>query len=405
MTRKFKKCSNSLRSLIGGQLLVEVCGRDTVRFLNLCALRKLRIRHVVSIDNRYEMMISIDDFYKLHPIVRKTNIRIRIKERKGLALWGKKIHRRMAFVIGMLIAIAIWYVSSLFIWKINWNGNYRITDETMLDFLKSQEIHKGIYGRKLDLQELEKSIRKTFPEVLWTSVSIKGTTLNISLRENDMILEKEDGTQKNLGEQITSPCDGVITEMIVRSGTPHVKQGDRVKKGDLLIDTRVPIANEDGTIRELMLVSADADIVIEHEMPYAEKLMSIYNDEEVSGRTRKTYLIKVGESSYAAFSQRHFRNERKIQTDITPKCFQFFDLSFHVFQNEYVEYQPIKRKYTIAQAREELYGRFRHFSETLHEKGVQIIEKNVKIKNEEDYWLLSGMLRVREKVSISAESE
>lgn len=54
--------------------------------------------------------------------------------------------------------------------------------------------------------------------------------------------------------------DGVITDMIVRSGIPQVTIGSQVAKGDLLVDGKVPIYAEDGTIREYRMVIADADI-------------------------------------------------------------------------------------------------------------------------------------------------
>lgn len=50
--------------------------------------------------------------------------------------------------------------------------------------------------------------------------------------------------------------------MVVRSGVPMVKIGDRVEVGTLLVSGEVPVYNDDETIRKYRETYADADIVI-----------------------------------------------------------------------------------------------------------------------------------------------
>ena len=47
----------------------------------------------------------------------------------------------------------------------------------------------------------------------------------------------------------------------MRCGVPKVSIGSEVAKGDILVEGRIPIYAEDGTVREYRSVTPDADIV------------------------------------------------------------------------------------------------------------------------------------------------
>lgn len=92
--------------------------------------------------------------------------------------------------------------------------------------------------------------RANFPQVTWTSGRLDGVRLLIELKENDMPVPEETSADPKTGRDLVSQYDGVITEMIVRSGVPKVTTGSEVAKGDILVEGRIPIYAEDGTVRE-----------------------------------------------------------------------------------------------------------------------------------------------------------
>ena len=74
--------------------------------------------------------------------------------------------------------------------------------------------------------------------------------------------------------------------------------------------------------------------------------------------------------------------------------------------NDYVEYEMTESTYTKEEAARILNGRFLRFCQTLEEKGVQIIQKDVKIVNTEDKVVMSGTMIVRENgVTLSPITE
>ena len=85
-------------------------------------------------------------------------------------------------------------------------------------------------------------------------------------------------------------CNGVITDMIVRCGVPKVSIGSEVAKGDILVEGRIPIYAEDGTVREYRSVTPDADIVLEHTGTFQAYLPADYIREKYTGRQKTFYL-------------------------------------------------------------------------------------------------------------------
>lgn len=179
--------------------------------------------------------------------------------------------KRKMFVAGLFLTIAFWICSSFFIWDIELNGNYQITEDVFQSFLKENQVKIGMRIDELDIEELEKQIRRTFPQITWASAKLNGTKLQIDVKENDapITIEKPDATP---GTDLVAEYDGTVVAMIVRSGVPQVAIGDTVEQGTVLVEGKVPVYNEDATVREYTYVDADADILLEHTMAYSDSL-------------------------------------------------------------------------------------------------------------------------------------
>lgn len=131
------------------------------------------------------------------------------------------LQRRKAFLAGLVLTVMFWIVSSMFVWDIQISGNCVITDDMIFQFLEQEGIQMGMRKSKLDIGELEKQIRRQFPQVTWTSGRLMGTRLLLELKENDApIPEDTQGADAIIGRDLVAEYDGVITDMIVRSGIP-----------------------------------------------------------------------------------------------------------------------------------------------------------------------------------------
>ena len=308
------------------------------------------------------------------------------------------------FVLGLVLAVAFWMLSSLFIWDIHLSGNYQITDDVFQNFLKENQVRIGMRRDDLDIQELEKQIRRQFPQITWASARLDGTKLLIDIKENDAPMSTEE-RENTPGTDLVAEYDGRVVSIIVRSGVPKVAIGDTVEKGTVLVEGKVPVYNEDATVREYSYVDADADIMLEHASAFTASLPFDHIEKKYTGREKSSHYIKLGERSWAMPEDRPFLVYDSVIRESRPLMLE--KLSVPVFWGTvtYREYQNMEYKYTEEEARAHLNQKLMDFLAELEEKGVQIIEKNVRIEKGSEAWALTGEFLVQEPVGKSAETE
>lgn len=388
--------TDAIRS-VKGYVKIRVWGVSPERFMNLCSNKGILLWDIQKQEEQYVMCISLQGFYKLRPIARKTGTRAVVMERHGLPFFLPGLWARKAFVAGLLLSIAFWWISGKFVWDIRMEGNVRITDEVLEDFLKSQQVMIGMRQSDLDINALEKALRQTFPEITWTSAKLDGTKLLLSIKENDAPIIQE-AAESVAGQDLVAEYDGVVTSIVVRSGVPFVKAGDQVTAGTILVEGRIPVYQEDGTVKEYLYVDADADIRMEHETEYVTTLPINYVSKVYTGREKKGFYLRVGNSELFRFGNSSFLQYDQVIRERTPEILH--KLGLYVYWGETVcrEYLNTEYQYTVDQVEEIFQERLLKFISTLEEKGVQIIEKNVKIESSTTDWSMSAFFTVDEDV-------
>lgn len=383
-----------------GYVRIKVWGFSPERFMNLCGNRDILLWDIKKEGDAYYMCISLQSFYKLRPIVKKTGTRVAVLHRCGLPFLIPFLYQRKIFIIGFLLTVVFWFVSSLYIWDIEVSGNYQITGDSFMTFLEQNDVRIGMRKEVLDIETMEKEIRRAFPQITWTSAKLSGTRLMIEVKENDAPIITVEKVQTN-GSDLVAEYDGIITAMIVRKGIPKVSIGEEVSKGTILVEGSVPIYNEDTTIREYQYVDADADVVMEHKRQFETALPFTYVRKEYTGRTKEYYYLRINEREFKMPRESPFLTYDSLIRESRPVLFD--KLSIPIFFGSYThrEYQNTEHEYTLKQATLLLNEKLSIFLISLDEKGVQIIEKNVKIDTDSGSWILQGDFLVQEPVGVS----
>ena len=380
---------------IRGYVHIKVWGFAPERFLNLCSNKNILLWNIKRDGDIYYLCISLAGFYRLKEITRKTGTRVVILKRCGLPFLVPKILSRKVFVLGLFAACFFWFWSSRYIWEINITGNLKITEDIFMEFLEEQGIRVGIPSDDLDIEKLEKEIRREFPEITWTSAKLSGTSLEISVKENDALLSP---MRENILSDLYAEKDGLIVSMIVRSGVPQVQIGDRVEEGMLLVSGRVPVYNDDTTIRKYQYIRSDADIYVQRIRDVYEELPFYYMEKVYTGRQQESHYIKLFGKMLEVGGSCSFTVYDTVITEREFEPLEGLSLPFVFGTRCYREYQNTECIYTIEEAEELLKEKYSTFLSGLEEKGVQIIEKDVKIETGSDRWILAGQLQVIEKI-------
>ena len=387
-----------------GYVKIRVWGFAPQRFINLCSNKGVLLWNIEKQDDIYMMCVSLKAFYQLRPIARKTKVRVVISERCGLPFLVPGMLRRKAFLAGFFLTVAFWILSSFFVWDIRVSGNLQVTEDVFFKFLEQEGVHTGMRKSNLDIGELEKQIRRNFPQVTWTSGRLDGVRLLIELKENDMPIPEETAADPETGRDLVAQYDGVITEMIVRSGVPKVTIGSEVAKGDVLVEGRIPIYAEDGTVREYRRVVSDADILMEHTENFRAHLASDYIKKKYTGREKTYYFIHFGDREWRPKAKSPYLQYDSILDTCSVKALEYLHIPCTLGRITYREYQKTEYSYTTQEAKTVLQKKILDFLESLDEKGVQIISKDVKIETKRAGWTAHGELVLQEAAGVLTES-
>lgn len=394
-----------------GYLRIRIKGYGVTRFINICSKRGIKLWDVEKDNEEYRLCMTVPDFRKIPDIVRKTGVKAAIVSKHGLPFFFAKMSYRKCFVIGACLCfVGLLYMKN-FIWAIETEGNVSITDDMILDFLEENDVEIGTKINNVDSESLEKLFRKEFPDITWVSVGQQGTALTIDIKERDVALYDE---KEYLSSSLYAPHDGVIMSVVVRSGLSQVKAGDIVTAGQLVVDGVLPIIKTDGTISGYNLVNADADVILCYTESYYDEI-SLYTEEKIyTGNVSKEYYLRIGNQTM----QFHWFKPEYEKCEFTQSFYQIklwenFYLPLWIGYGEYKEYALNRIKPDKKALEAQLYENLDLFLESLEEKGVQNIQKDVKISTGGSMLILSGdltftnpnMLRKEIDASIGTELE
>ncbi len=396
-----------------GQILLWLCGNVRIRifgafcerFLNLCAFHGLKLWEITPVENGYEASISLENFRKLKALVKKCHVRLRILEKRGLPFFLYRNRKRKALFASLFLAAFFTVWLSCFIWDIQVRGNLAVTDEKVLDYLEQEGIHQGIWKASLDYKQLAACLRQSFPEFTWVSVKLQGTRLLIDLKEtmDSSLAENEQASGKG---SLAANRNGTVVKIITRAGTPLVKAGDQVKKGDMLVSGRIDLLNDAGEVYDHQYVKADADVYIQYSYSYQDELSLKQQVKTYTGREISRKLLKFGGFHLGLpFFSIPYSQYDCVTTGHQFRVMENFYLPVYFSEIRVKEYEISDKILEKQEAEQVILKNLKNFLEKIEEKGVQIFQNDVKIETTDSICKAQGRLLLIEKSGMYVETE
>ena len=228
-------------------------------------------------------------------MIRKTGTKVLIVKRTGLPFFLYKYRKRKLFFGGACLCLFMILYMSRMIWGIDISGNTTYTDEALLKYLSSRNVKNGMAKSDVDCARIVKDIRKEYNDIIWVSASVRGTKLYIQIKENEDSIPVDEKGEENKAVDIVADRDCIVKDIVVRKGVVKVREGDTVKKGDVLISGQVPVNNDAKEVTGYQYHESDADILGTVVLPYEDECSHVY---EIKEEIQEEKGIRVKKEEY-----------------------------------------------------------------------------------------------------------
>lgn len=401
-----------LINLKKGYVKVLIYGDNSERFLNLICARGIYIWDIKRFDDKIEFFIHLKNVYALKPILRKTKMHLKIKERYGLPFFLYANRKRKMFFLGLSSGWAIVFIMSLYVWNISFEGNTIHTDDELKKFMENLNIKEGMKQTEIEPEEIEKALRNQYFDITWASVEMSGTMLRIHVRENRNIKEQESNKHNNdnnndtldYGNQhgdIVSSKNATVVSIVTRSGTPLVKSGAMVSMGDKLIEGKYLVYGDDLSVIAEHTVRADGDIVGRVIYDINETIDRAYTYKSYTGKkyeVNNIFYDKKELNISLPWKEEEYKLFDVVTTGEKLLLGDSFYLPFNIGKTIYKEYTISDEKYTDDELKMLANKKIAYILKKIEKNTIQILQNNVTIEVNDENCIITGQLVVLEYI-------
>lgn len=387
-----------------GYVRVRLTGRSPERFFNLCRSSKILLWNIACEKEEYRFFLLLPDFYRIRPFARKAGVRVRIQEKLGLPFFLYRNRKRKMFAVGAASFFLLLFVLSRFIWNISFSGNLLFTDDMLTGQLREIGVCYGMPKRGVDCDRIEEELRSRCSRIVWVSAHVSGTRLQIRIREN----ETADGIplREESPRNLVAETAGTVVSILVRAGKAAVQPGDEVEKGQILVEGMLPVTNDSGEVERTLFVRADADIRLRTTKIYREWVPHFQTVRSYTGKKQRGFRLRAGAVDILAMPPLAGKRNWDL-TGASRQIVLFGDFFLPVWTEAITarEYEKVERKRTKTELNDLTKAVHERKLQKLTEKGVQIIENDVKILDNSNGWIICGSMTVEEEAGTGQKLE
>ena len=385
--------SNRITQYMSGYVDIVVEGYYIERFINICNSRQIFLWNIRK-DNSITLYASIEAkrFKDLKDICKRTKCKVKIKNKKGFPFTVKKYKKRKVFLILLLIIILAIIALSRFIWNIDVEGNVDISKEEIMQLAEEYGLTIGASKGKIDTKEIINNIRLERDDIAWVGIDIKGTNAIIKIVEAD---EKPEIINEDEYCNIVADKDAIITKVSAQNGTPLVKEGDVVTKGDIIIAGWL-----EGKYTGRQYVHSQGEVQARVWYTTTEKIALKETKKIETGNIENKYSVKINNFQINLHkSLPNFQKYDTIEENKKLRLFSNFYLPLELVTYTYKEYEEVVVVHSFEEAKQMGIDKA---AETLKEniEGKKVLDKQVQVKAEAEYIEVQVTYEVEENIGM-----
>lgn len=215
-----------------GYLEISLSGPNPERVINMAMSRGIHIWDIhQDPQGVFLLKIRLGGFKALRCLVRRSGCRMRIRSKKGFPFFVMRAKRRKILTLGLLFFCLALYFLSSFVWFVEVTGNESVPKAKIMDIVEKNGLKVGRAKSALHREYITERLLMEIPELSWAAIHLQGSRVVIEVAEKTLV----PGNYLNAPMDLLARLDAKVEELLVLKGTPLIKEGDRVQKGQTLI--------------------------------------------------------------------------------------------------------------------------------------------------------------------------
>lgn len=214
--------------MILSKIYVTAKGGNRTRLLNKLRTENIGVYDLQS-SPQLRFGVQQKDFALLQKFAQDMDVELSVCGSSGVAAALAKIWNNAPYIVAATICLIMLIVSTQFVYGIKVECVSDIYAAKVATLLRQNKLDEVIYKSKIDTSAVERMILQQMDEVSFATCYIDGFYLKVKIVAND---PPKIETKPNV---VLSAYDGIVTRVVVMSGTSEVKVGERVSVGDTLI--------------------------------------------------------------------------------------------------------------------------------------------------------------------------
>lgn len=343
---------------VKGNVTVEAEGSYHEQLLNKCLKEGIQIWNVQEQPSgNLQFDIALADISKMRKLFRKSGIKIRFKQRRGMPFLLNEMKVRIGFATGVLLFIGIILFASNMVWGHTIKGASPHVEQKLNEVIQQIGIERGALAFRLPKpDEIQKMVTDQISEATWIGVRKKGTTYEFEVVEQVRQTEPERLSPRHL----VASKKAVIRKMFVEDGKAVKHTNEVVNEGDLLVSGFIGVEGQEQTIAAKASIIGEIWYTSSISMPIEQTFTSL------TGEQKNKRIVSFGdvEIPYWNFTKPDYNSFETFERETNLTIFGY-RLPFQFKVLEQRETFAFNRAYTEEEvidvlkkeAREELKGK------------------------------------------------
>ncbi|MBR5137312.1 MAG: sporulation protein YqfD [Clostridia bacterium] len=223
--------STSLWNFVCGFAKMTVEGQQCNRFIRICCARDICLINLKFDADSISFDVDHGMVKEIQSIATKCNCHIKSVTLHGRPVVYKAVVRSLGLLLGVLVSMAMFFLGTSFITKIEVQGNDSIAIGDLLEYLETQGIYIGAIKYGISDEHVSNQLLLADSRISWAEFDVQGTVATLKISEANYISSRPNGEICD----IVAARDGYIVGITCLSGHSLVKVGRAVSAGEILV--------------------------------------------------------------------------------------------------------------------------------------------------------------------------